>query len=270
MARNDKDKHLHYLEGDSSDPFVWVEDDQLYVGIQQYKQKVNFCPVCGLPAGAPVLETMRNEKQPIAVPNDGPAVWDLVMQDMNDRDKMGTRKHGTRLQPNNGRDAMVDAYQEALDLVVYLRQAIYERDDARLNNARTTIEERDRLRRYADAMNGKPGTERHLFAGHCPDNTQPDSRDPECDACLLLLGWLPIATAPKDGTVVTVRFFRPWLHTARKGETQDWSCRARYLAKPFGGWRHADDGQCFAWPPTLWRPTELTDGLEGNGRSDAG
>lgn len=30
----------------------------------------------------------------------------------------------------NGRDALLDAYQEALDLVVYLRQVIYERDNA--------------------------------------------------------------------------------------------------------------------------------------------
>jgi len=120
---------------------------------------------------------------------------------------------------------------------------------------KTPAEEIDRFRRYADAMHGKAGTERHIFRGHCPDKYQPDSRDPECEACRLLLGWLPIATAPKDGTVVTVRFFSPWLHTDRKGETQDWrSCRARYLARPFGGWRHADDGQAFAWPPTLWRP----------------
>lgn len=129
---------------------------------------------------------MINEKQQPAVQNDGPAVWDLVMQDMHDRDKMGTRKHEKRLQPNNGRDALVDAYQEALDLVVYLRQEIYERDEARVNNDRTTIEEIDRLRRYADTMNGKPGTERHRFRGHCPDNSQPDSRDPECEACRLL------------------------------------------------------------------------------------
>lgn len=31
------------------------------------------------------------------------------------------------LQAHNGRDPLVDAYQEALDLVVYLRQAIEER-----------------------------------------------------------------------------------------------------------------------------------------------
>ena len=36
-------------------------------------------------------------------------------------------EHGTPLQAHNGRDPLVDAYQEALDLAVYLRQAIEER-----------------------------------------------------------------------------------------------------------------------------------------------
>lgn len=61
-------------------------------------------------------------------PNSHPAVWDLVITDMRERDNTGAAKYQTRLQPHNGRDALVDAYQEALDLVVYLRQAIYERD----------------------------------------------------------------------------------------------------------------------------------------------
>ena len=73
---------------------------------------------------------MPNKKQPRSIPNNGPAVWDIVVSDMQERDQMGLRKHGTRLQPHNGRDVLVDAYQEALDLVVYLRQAIYERDGA--------------------------------------------------------------------------------------------------------------------------------------------
>lgn len=66
--------------------------------------------------------------QPPPVPNDRPAVWDLVVADMAERDRVGRARYGTPLQPNNGRDALVDAYQEALDLAVYLRQAIFERD----------------------------------------------------------------------------------------------------------------------------------------------
>ncbi len=67
------------------------------------------------------------DDQPPPVPNDRPAVWELVIADMQDRDRVGRARYGTPLQPHNGRDALVDAYQEALDLVVYLRQAIEER-----------------------------------------------------------------------------------------------------------------------------------------------
>lgn len=66
--------------------------------------------------------------QPAPEPNDRPAVWDLVIADMRERDHVGRERYGTPLQPHNGRDALVDAYQEALDLAVYLRQAIAERD----------------------------------------------------------------------------------------------------------------------------------------------
>ena len=65
-------------------------------------------------------------EQPSPKANDLPAVWDLVVADMKARDAEGRRKYGVPLQPHNGRDVLVDAYQEALDLCVYLRQAIYE------------------------------------------------------------------------------------------------------------------------------------------------
>ena len=66
--------------------------------------------------------------EPAPQHNDRPAVWKMVIADMEARDAFGVAKYGMHLQPSNGRDALVDAYQEALDLVVYLRQAIYERD----------------------------------------------------------------------------------------------------------------------------------------------
>lgn len=68
------------------------------------------------------------QEQPEPQPNNLPAVWSLVITDMLVRDQEGRRKYGVPLQPHNGRDVLVDAYQEALDLTVYLRQAIYERD----------------------------------------------------------------------------------------------------------------------------------------------
>ena len=57
-------------------------------------------------------------------------VADLVMVDIQARVEAGRQKYGTKLQTHNGRDALMDAYQEAIDLVMYLRQAMAERDDA--------------------------------------------------------------------------------------------------------------------------------------------
>ena len=67
-------------------------------------------------------------QQPAPTPNAQPPVWPLVMVDMAARDNLGRKRYGTALQPFNGRDNLRDAYEEALDLAVYLRTAIYERD----------------------------------------------------------------------------------------------------------------------------------------------
>ena len=76
------------------------------------------------------LETVagRHIEQPAPVANDHPAVWPLVIMDMAARDHVGRARYGVPLQPHNGRDALRDAYEEALDLCAYLRQAIMERD----------------------------------------------------------------------------------------------------------------------------------------------
>lgn len=66
--------------------------------------------------------------QPDPVPNDSTPIWDLVISDMKARDNLGRERYGVPLQANNGRDVLTDAYEEALDLVVYLKQAIVERD----------------------------------------------------------------------------------------------------------------------------------------------
>lgn len=57
-----------------------------------------------------------------------PVVHDLVYEDLYSRLEIGLKTYKTPLQPNNGRDALKDAYEEALDLACYLRQALYERD----------------------------------------------------------------------------------------------------------------------------------------------
>jgi len=72
----------------------------------------------------PSTMTITDQPAPAASAGD---VWRLVLADMEERRLLGIKRYGTPLQPHNGRDALVDAYQEALDLVVYLRQAIEER-----------------------------------------------------------------------------------------------------------------------------------------------
>lgn len=58
---------------------------------------------------------------------EGTVILPLVLADLSERAKHGREKYGTMLRAHNGRDALVDAYQEAMDLVMYLRQAIEER-----------------------------------------------------------------------------------------------------------------------------------------------
>lgn len=94
-------------------------NDPAYVGVGVYH------PDFKKPFGespAPVVAD-----QPPPVPSDRPAIWDLVVADMQARDKVGRERYGTPLQAHNGRDALVDGYQEVLDLAVYLRQEIEER-----------------------------------------------------------------------------------------------------------------------------------------------
>lgn len=66
--------------------------------------------------------------QPPPVKNNLQPVWKKVMADLAERAEVGKRRYGTYLQPNNGRDALLDAYQETQDLLLYLGQLIMERD----------------------------------------------------------------------------------------------------------------------------------------------
>lgn len=67
------------------------------------------------------------EQQPI--PHGvGMDIATLVHIDIEQRVEYGAAHYGERLKAHNGRDALADAYQEALDLVMYLRQVICERD----------------------------------------------------------------------------------------------------------------------------------------------
>ena len=58
----------------------------------------------------------------------GNPILGMVLADLTNRALEGKEKYGEPLKVHNGRNALWDAYQEALDLAMYLRQAIGEQD----------------------------------------------------------------------------------------------------------------------------------------------
>lgn len=78
---------------------------------------------------------MSNERdpstdQPLPEVNNRPFIQDLLIADIEERKQFGIKKYGTALQSGNGRDMLQDAYEEILDLAVYMRGLIDERDRA--------------------------------------------------------------------------------------------------------------------------------------------
>lgn len=76
----------------------------------------------------PTRQNRQGDTQPLPTKNDLPYIHDLVIADITSRKTLGTERYGTPLQPRNGRSAIKDAYEEAVDLAVYLRQALWEED----------------------------------------------------------------------------------------------------------------------------------------------
>jgi hypothetical protein len=54
-------------------------------------------------------------------------IFDLVRTELEARDRIGWEQHHRPLLAHDGRDSLSEAYEEALDLVVYLRKALAER-----------------------------------------------------------------------------------------------------------------------------------------------
>jgi hypothetical protein len=92
------------------------------------------------------LRAMLGRTQPAPTSNATTPIIDLILAELLDlvaahpsapevatdlrvRAQAGKSKYGVYLQARNGRDALRDAYEEACDLVMYLRQAIAEDDE---------------------------------------------------------------------------------------------------------------------------------------------
>lgn len=56
------------------------------------------------------------------------SVTDAVIEDLRQRREHGIGKYGIELLTFNGRDVLLDIYQEQLDALLYTKQALMERD----------------------------------------------------------------------------------------------------------------------------------------------
>lgn len=69
----------------------------------------------------------RPATTPEPMPIDGQQeVLPEVIKDLQARSIIGVKKYGTVLKTHNGRNCLMDAYQESLDLAAYLKQRLME------------------------------------------------------------------------------------------------------------------------------------------------
>ena len=85
------------------------------MGLDSFAVAAQPAPSSGENAGA--------ELWPLIFQNSDLSLPEWLIADMKARHEAGVAKYGTALRVWNGRDAVVDAYQEALDLLVYVQQA---------------------------------------------------------------------------------------------------------------------------------------------------
>jgi hypothetical protein len=82
----------------------------------------------GLQITMPERAGREDDSQPLPTASDAPVAHEMVIEDLRERLRIGIKRYGQPLQAHNGRDSLQDAYEECLDLCVYLKNAIYERD----------------------------------------------------------------------------------------------------------------------------------------------
>lgn len=73
----------------------------------------------------------RPEDQPLPVTNDYPDIQSQVIADIEKRRQVGISRYGTALQPHNGRDMLLDLYEELMDALIYTKGVMIERDNPR-------------------------------------------------------------------------------------------------------------------------------------------
>ena len=103
------------------------------LGPDEAREHVRHAPECDVsfaescsrePGYSPIPPSVDYQPRPTTGDTE---VWPLVLADIEARREFGLAKYGVPLRTHDGRKSLVDAYQEALDLVVYLRKEIEER-----------------------------------------------------------------------------------------------------------------------------------------------
>ena len=95
----------------------WLETGTQPPPVLEHREPRKNCPACK--AEEAEKASSGSEVWPLVIARMGPSD---VAADMLERDRLGRQRYGVPLRVWNGRDAARDAYEEALDLVVYLAQ----------------------------------------------------------------------------------------------------------------------------------------------------
>jgi hypothetical protein len=88
----------------------------------------NACPDCLAGLTTPTRAGREGDSQPMPTASTHPIAHEEVAKDLNARLRIGIERYGQPLRPFNGRKPLRDAYEEALDLCVYLWCAMYEEE----------------------------------------------------------------------------------------------------------------------------------------------
>ncbi len=94
--------------------------------VQQIVMEITYRMVIGPKVGLRVPRDAGDQPLPTASTFD--TVHEQVCADLMQRQALGISRYGQPLQPHNGRRALLDAYQEVLDLAAYLKQHLIEQD----------------------------------------------------------------------------------------------------------------------------------------------
>lgn len=107
----------------------------------------------------------EGDSQNLPTPNDNPDIQSMVIADLEKRRELGIRRYGTALQADNGRNPLLDGYEELLDLVCYWRQVLEEQPTIQQLRARIAELEKEHGHEVtqgvrspqSDPEHGRPG-----------------------------------------------------------------------------------------------------------------